>query len=210
MSSERVGSSERRGDWFQTATGKQFWPLDPHPDEVCIEDIAHHLANQCRFAGACRAFYSVAQHSVLVSCAVPPEDQKWGLLHDAAEAYLQDLIRPIKAASALGEEYRKIEDIVLRAVCERFGLPVEEPHSVKVADVRVLLAEKRDLTLPAPAPWGFGQRAFEVEPVEEVIVPWSPREAHYRFFQRYAKLFDGKEYDQRVVWGTIARTRRFV
>ena len=127
MSSERVGSSERRGDWFQTATGKQFWPLDPHPDEVCIEDIAHHLANQCRFAGACRAFYSVAQHSVLVSCAVPSEDQKWGLLHDAAEAYLQDLIRPIKAASALGEEYRKIEDLVLRAVCEQFGLPVEEP-----------------------------------------------------------------------------------
>ena len=58
--------SERGGDWMQTYSGFQFWPLDPRPEEIHVIDIAHSLANQCRYAGHCREFYSVAQHSVLL------------------------------------------------------------------------------------------------------------------------------------------------
>lgn len=88
--------NERKGDWIQTYTGRQFWPLDPKPEEVCIEDIAHALSQQCRYAGHTIRFYSVAQHSVEIALRVPRAAALWGLLHDAAEAYLVDLPRPVK------------------------------------------------------------------------------------------------------------------
>ena len=65
--------SARKGDWMQTYTGRQFWPIDPRANEVHIEDIAHALSMMCRYNGHCRTFYSVAEHSVLVSQHVPPE-----------------------------------------------------------------------------------------------------------------------------------------
>ena len=94
--------SERVGDWIQTMSGVIFYPLDPRPEEIRIEDIAHALSHQCRFAGHCREFYSVAEHSVRVSRELPQEFMLWGLLHDASEAYLVDLPRPIKRWSAMG------------------------------------------------------------------------------------------------------------
>src|ERR1017187_10636100 len=74
-----------------TFSGIHFWPLLPNPADIRIEDIAHALSNQCRFAGHAREFYSVAEHSVRVSQLCPPEDALWGLLHDASEAYLTDV-----------------------------------------------------------------------------------------------------------------------
>lgn len=85
-----------RSDWMQTYTGRVFWPLEPRPEDVDIVDIAHALANLCRYGGHSKVFYSVAHHSVLVSQIVPPADALWGLMHDSAEAYVIDLIRPIK------------------------------------------------------------------------------------------------------------------
>jgi uncharacterized protein len=101
--------STRTGDWIQTYTGKQFWPLSPLPEDIVIEDIAHALSMQCRFGGHVRTFYSVAQHSVHVSLLVEPQYALWGLLHDAAEAYLVDLPRPIKKFSEMGLLYQEIE-----------------------------------------------------------------------------------------------------
>lgn len=91
-----VGLADPRGDWAMTFSGRRFYPAAPHVDAGCLDDIAHSLAHQCRFAGHCFTSYSVAQHSVLVSQLCSPENQLVGLLHDATEAYLQDIIRPLK------------------------------------------------------------------------------------------------------------------
>lgn len=173
----------RKGDWMQTYTGLQFWPIDPMAAEVRIEDIAHSLANQCRFAGHCNEFYSVAQHSVLVSHVVPQEDALWGLLHDATEAYLVDLPRPVKRFSAMGELYRDIEKRLTLVICEAFGLPPNEPASVKAADDVLLMTEKRDVMGPTPAKWRETS-----EPLDERITPIDPASAKREFLIRFAEL----------------------
>jgi hypothetical protein len=173
----------RNGDWMLTATGRQFWPLDPRPEEIHIEDIAHALAHQCRFGGHCRFFYSVAQHSVLVSHAVPDRLSLWGLLHDAAEAYLVDLPRPIKRYSDLGYTYRVIEAQLMSAICRRFGLPIVEPSEVKRADDVLLMTEKRDV-MPE-SQWEWRETA---EPLTERIVPWNPGIAREAFLCRFDEI----------------------
>lgn len=143
----------REGDWIQTYTGRQFWPLDPRPEEIFIEDIAHALSMQCRFGGHVKAFYSVAQHSVEVSNVVLRTHGLWGLLHDASEAYLVDLPRPLKHFGDLGKWYKFAESALMVAIAERFGLQWPMPTEVEMADDCVLAAEKRDLLAPEPAPW---------------------------------------------------------
>lgn len=177
------GATERKGDWMQTFSGVQFWPLDPRPEEILIEDIAHSLSNQCRYAGHCTQFYSVAQHSVMVSRIVPPQFAKWGLLHDAAEAYLVDLPRPLKRFSPLGNVYMPIEARLMMCVCERFGLPYAEPPEVKDADNVLLMTEKRDLMPNCPAKW-----REVAESLAGKIVPWSPEDAEQEFLCLWAEL----------------------
>lgn len=153
--------TDRWGDWIQTYTGAQFWPLDPRPSEVRTEDIAHALSMQCRFAGHCRVFYSVAEHSVRVSQLLrawghPPLAQLAGLLHDASEAYLVDVPRPLKPHLP---GYSEIERRVMDAICERFGLPRwalatdARWGAVRHADAVLLATEARDLMAPQPVPW---------------------------------------------------------
>jgi 5'-deoxynucleotidase YfbR-like HD superfamily hydrolase len=105
-------------NWIQTFTGRQFWPLDPRPEDIELLDIAHALANKCRYTGHTRSFYSVAQHSVLVSEIVPAADAHWGLLHDASEAYLPDVARPVKRELA---GFQEIENRLMGCVAERDG-----------------------------------------------------------------------------------------
>ncbi len=177
--------SDRVGGWIQTFTGIQFWPLDPRPDEVDIRDIAHALSNQCRFAGHCEEFYSVAEHSVRVSLQCPCHPL-WGLLHDAAEAYLVDLPRPIKRWSQMGVLYSEIEDTVMMAVAGRFGLTFPMPAEVKRADVVLLVTEKRDLMKMPPKPWEDTET-----PIRETITsdgPWSPKTAEAKFLEEFTLL----------------------
>ena len=176
---------ERNGDWMQTFTGRQFWPIDPRPDEISIVDIAHALANQCRYAGHCKAFYSVAQHSVIVSHACDFDDALWGLLHDAAEAYLVDLPRPIKRFSELGAHYRDVEAALMRVICERFKLSLPEPVSVKKADNVVLVTEMRDLMAQPPEKW---KESWSNEPLKTKIYPLSPEVAKREFLDRFEEL----------------------
>lgn len=176
-------ATERKGDWIQTFLGVQFWPLDPRVEDIRLLDIAHALSNLCRFTGHCQQFYSVAQHSVLVSQNVPKDDAKWGLLHDAAEAYLGDLSRPIKRFSILGTEYKKIEENLMIVVCAKFKLSPAMPCSVHKMDDVLLMTEKRDLVPNSPAKW-----RETVEPLEKRIECWTPRLAEHMFLKRAQEL----------------------
>lgn len=181
---EALVTRPRVGDWGCTFTGVQYWPEDPRPEDIHLEDIAHALANQCRFGGHCREFMSVAQHSVLVSELCDPKDALWGLLHDASEAYLVDIPRPVKHARGM-EGYRVIEGTFMRAVCERFGLPLEMPESVRHADEVLLATEARDL-MPAESVrrWTL---LYPAQPDME-IKPWTPLHAKDVFLARFREL----------------------
>ena len=144
--------AERYGDWIQTASGRRFWPLDPRPEDVDIEDIAHALSLQCRFSGHTKSHYSIAEHSLRVMWCVEtmygqwttPWLKLWALLHDASEAYLQDMPSPIKHMPEMAA-YRAAEMMVQRCVCVQFGLPLKMPRVVHQADQILCATEARDL-----------------------------------------------------------------
>lgn len=159
---------------IQTYTGLQFDVANPQPEMVCIEDIAHALSCIPRFGGHTLRFYSVAQHSVHVSRLVPEHQAKIGLLHDAAEAYMLDMMTPIKSQlpdyQAL---YNRVEDAVFR----RFGIVALTP-AVKRADLVALATEKRDLMRPTD--WW----SVDCEPDLKRIEPMDPEEAEDEFLTR--------------------------
>jgi len=137
---------------MQLASGMPFYPLAPRPEDICIYDIAHALANICRFGGHCKSFYSVAAHSLLASTLVPPELKLAALLHDATEAYIGDMISPLKHAMP---EFKTIERGVWLAVAERFDLPVDLPTEIHEADIMALAIERRDVVGPSDlVSWG--------------------------------------------------------
>ena len=180
----------RIGDWMQTYTGLQFWPLDPLPHEIQIRDIAHSLSLQCRFAGHVKEFYSVAQHSVLVSYNVPEEDGLWGLMHDASEAYLVDLPRPVKNVGELGFIYKQVEKQLMERICNRFNMDIIEPPSVKIVDNRLLMTEKRDLMGKSPGVWtteGIDPFPFHLKGIDS-------ESAEAGFLRRFKEL-GGPHYD---------------
>ena len=163
-----------------TYTGRLFDMLNPRPEDVDIEDIAHALAHSCRWGGHCRVFFSVAQHSVIVSRHAPEKHALWGLLHDAAEAYLVDMPRPIKR---LLPDYQEMEERIMCAVCLRFGLDDAEPLVVKEVDMQLLATEARVLGM-YPERWGSAlSRPLAVE-----FVPQAPGEAKKDFLERFREL----------------------
>ncbi|MGE0493236.1 MAG: phosphohydrolase [Vulcanimicrobiota bacterium] len=174
-----LSSHRRTGDWFQTFTGVQFYPTEPRPEDFLIEDIAHALSHLCRFNGHTRHFYSVAQHSILVSEIVPPEFALEGLLHDAAEAYIGDMVRPAKVAMP---DFQRIEKLIEEALAQAFGLRYPWPVEVKKADDRLLATERRDL-LTVQRPW-----TFRAEPLETRIDPYPSGLAKVLFISRYKQL----------------------
>jgi 5'-deoxynucleotidase YfbR-like HD superfamily hydrolase len=168
--------------WIQTYSGRRFTPTNPNPDAIVIQDIAHALSMQCRFSGHVKEFYSVAQHSVLVSYICNFEDALWGLMHDATEAYLVDVPRPLKRSGKF-DAYLDFEHKMQLAVCKRFGLPEQEPPSVKRADTILLATEARDLMSPLRTDW-----TQPVEPLPFKIDPLGPRQAKDLFMKRFFEL----------------------
>lgn len=195
-------AEDRRGNWIQTASGRRFWPLDPRPDEVHLEDIAHALAHLCRFCGHVRAFYSVAQHSVHVSRLVPPDLALHGLLHDAAEAYAGDVTLPLKLGlRGSTTAYDAIEDALELAIEARFGLrelSTEERAAIKTADRRALSTERRDLMDP-----GLHWSSLEAHPPDqEPIIALSPTAARALFRWRFYALCPRKTDGTELKWET--------
>lgn len=180
----------RKGDWICTSTGIEFWPLDPRPDEIQIEDIAHALANVCRFGGHVRAFYSVAQHSVLVARYVIdrrlPDGgvaAKQALLHDAAEAYIGDMVRPLKRQLP---DYKEAENLIWQAIAVRFGLPSKLHPLVKEAD-EVLVATEAFALMPRASVLRWMNAGLASQTIK--VKPMSPRDAKEAFLWEYHHLF---------------------
>lgn len=164
-----------RPGWMRTYTGRRFWPADPDPADVSVEDVAHHLSMICRYNGAVPAHYSVAQHSIYVALVVPREFALQGLLHDAAEAYSADLIRPVKAH--FKEIWKTFEDRIQAAVCEAFGVPPDLPAEVEKADSRMAATEQRDLL-------GYGSRTAQPYPFAVSPLPAAAAEMDFLMWFR--------------------------
>lgn len=164
-----------------TFTGRYVNPWKMEPKDVDIRDIAHGLSNICRFSGQCKVFYSVAQHSTLCGWAVMKEtgDRKLALialLHDAPEAYASDLVRCVKARLP---DYKDLEYGIWVAVIRRFKLePLislledgegvnELPEPVKVADMRMLVTERKYLISEKSAVWDL-QKTYEPYPISKI------------------------------------------
>lgn len=177
-------------NYIKTYTGAIFDYKDIPGSLIYIEDIAHALANQCRWMGHTRVFYSVAQHSVLASTYVPPEFRLATLLHDAAEAYLVDMARPIKE---LLPDYRRIESEIERRICREFNLayPILNSKEIKTVDNGMLKAEweqltsqPTDITLQLPEDHWYPKDHIE---------PWEPKQAEEEFliaYEDYREVFN--------------------
>lgn len=168
--------------YVSTFSGNRFYPLEPRIDRVAIEDIAHGLAYQCRFNGQTCEFYSVAQHSLVVASLVPPHMQLAALLHDAAEAYLGDMVKPLKV---LLPEFAQIEDRVSLIIATTFGVDFSDYAPIKNADLVALATEKRDLMPHSVERWAY---LDDIRALPDPIVPMSPREAKLAFLAEYERL----------------------
>lgn len=173
----------REGDWMQTYGGRAFYPIDPRPEEIFIEDIAGALSKTCRFGGHCLKFYSVAEHCVHVAAHVPRYMSLTALLHDASEAYIADIIRPLKPYL---HNYYALEETVMEAVVNRYGLLWPMPAEVKRVDNALLAAERDQIMAHPPRDWGLTEPALGVE-----IKCWSPNDAFSEFVAAF-HLYGGK------------------
>jgi 5'-deoxynucleotidase YfbR-like HD superfamily hydrolase len=160
---------------MRTYTGVYFNPLEPDPALINIEDIAQGLSNICRFAGQIE-FYSVAQHSDHVAWLLPPEKRLKALLHDAPEAYIGDVVAPLKILP-IYDFYREIEDKLMDAICERFGLEPGFDQEIKDADQFICEQERRSFKRVADKP------DFD-------IIPWTQTEAKDIFLEDF-RIFNG-------------------
>lgn len=175
------------GSWFVTASGAVQVIRRPDIKQIRITDIAASLAKICRFNGHCRDFYSVGQHSVL-ACQVAPEALKFAaLMHDAHEAYVQDVIAPLKWE--IGNAYREIEIWWSEAVAARFAIELSRGASavIKGIDLRLLATERRDLMAEGGPDWKDAADFpsypnFTIKPVD-----WQTAERQFlECFDRYA------------------------
>ena len=191
---------ERKGNWFQTFTGKIFYTLDPREEEIDIRDIAHPLSLSCRFQGHCYYFYSIGEHCIrtkMIAMALlmkkgadtleinPAEVAFWSLFHDAAESYIGNMNAPLKADM---KQYKEIEEGLLTVIGKKYGF--HYPMSKQVAEIvhkadKIMLAtELRDILAKAPQPWDNDEQPSE----DMVIVPYSSQEVERIFLGEYYNI----------------------
>ena len=171
----------RKEGWIQTYTGRRVFPNHMRDEDIDIIDIAHALSLICRFGGHCDRFYSVAEHSVRVSLLVPTPGKLAALLHDAAEAYLGDIPRPLKGSAAHTNE-ENLQDVIFKTL----GVKQFSYDIIKAADNRLLSTEGRDLMGDTQG-WFLPQ-----PPLADSIVPLSPREAEDLFLGKYQEYKEMK------------------
>lgn len=194
--------------WCQSYTGRRFVPETITAEDIDIRDIVQSLSNQCRFMGHSKYHYSVAQHSVLCSHMVEEHMlgldsleraekimplspasrywaghlKRWALLHDAAEAYIGDIPRPMKKRMPWVKE---AEDALLQVIAKRFNLCWPMPAVIHDIDNRMLFTEKRDVLNVHTLNWEW---AKEPVPFPGVINKITPDAAHALFWERFSLL----------------------
>ncbi len=171
---------------IETFRGVAFPVLEPRAELVDVWDIAHALSNICHYGGHVRRFMSVAEHSVHVSELLEqwgrPDLAMAGLMHDAAEAYVGDMLRPLKYSPVMAA-YREVEARVDAAVRERFGIVLGEEDEVvlKRADDAVVRAEARELMKSKGEGW-----AWNGTPVEDITFWYcTPQNGAIEFLSRF-------------------------
>lgn len=176
-----VAVNVAKGPTIMLASGRHFDFLDPDGSEFTIEDIAHGLAHVCRYAGQCREFYSVAEHSILVASVVDDFAYE-ALLHDAAEAFIGDITRPLKQ---LLPDFKAIEASVEGAIVRRFGIRSGFKATVKAADLQVLAAEQMQIMAPGCADWAA---EAGISPSNVVVRHLAPMTAKAEFLRLFEEL----------------------
>jgi len=172
--------------YIETYTGRRIYFRDIKLEDISIIDIAHSLSHICRFTGHTKEFYSVAQHSVLVSDhQTTLAEKRAGLLHDATECYVNDLASPLKKYLS-GCGYSDLEDDFHEVINEKFNINGGMTPNIKKADLQALFTEKRDVLNTQNSDWGWGD---EIIRFEEVIIPLQPKKARALFLSRFKELF---------------------
>lgn len=185
--------------WVQTYKGHKFDFRDIQNSVIDLEDIAHSLSMQCRFNGHTKQFYSVADHSVNVSRTLPEEYALWGLLHDASEAYIGDLVRPLKQEMRhFTPFYDQIEAEIQRHIYDHFGLVGPEPEIVRTHDNAWLLFERDHLFLtPPPDVWGIelarDEDVASVKLPEKSPVMFSPEQSKLAFLWEFKMISERRK-----------------
>ena len=167
-----------------THSGIYFDFTDPEHSDINIIDIAWALSHICRFTGHVQSFYSVAQHSVLVSYLVPPEHAMEALLHDASEAYLNDLSSPLKQ---LLPDYRALEAKIEKAIFDRFNIKLPLNPCIKQADMTALCTERRDLMPDDNGVFDWFE-GTNIKPIDVQIIAEDSDIAYYLFMDRFNEL----------------------
>ena len=156
-------------------------------DKIHLDDIAHALSNSCRFSGHCKWHYSVAQHSILVSVFAEKMDKKAalaGLLHDAAEAYLLDIPKPLKDQVEM-KPYRNAENKMMKMIFDKYNVTFNKDvmEIVKKSDRLALQVEINNLM---PTHEGF-EYLGETD-LRHTIKKMYPEEAEKLFKERFFKV----------------------
>lgn len=168
---------------FNTVSGVKVNLHYPTTDMISIFDIAHALSNICRFGGHSRFFYSVAQHSVIVAKLAPEYLRKMALLHDAPEAYVGDVIKPLK--NILGDRYEHIEGDFWSVIAKQFSVVYSQYlEQIKCYDMEALEVEHEYFQKGNPEPFVDLMKALNL-PTE----PLGPLAAKQLFIKHYDIIF---------------------
>ena len=191
-----TGIGKPESSRMQLYGGIVFDPLDPDPDLITIEAIAHALAGIPRFTAHTNEWYSVAEHSVRVSYACPPRYAYDALMHDTSEFALFDLASPIKHNSPLREPYVELEDRLMTVLAEKFGFTWPSPPAVKKADAVLLATENRDLMSHNDATRALWDPWLVEAPLTQRIHPVGHRVAERQFLSRFHTLYTGDDHER--------------
>lgn len=172
---------ETRGNFITTYSGANFFVDECNIEDIPIQDIAHALSMNCRYNGHSEMFYSVAEHSVLVSKLVPEKDALWGLMHDVTEAFVPDVPRPFKH---LIYGFKEFENILAKKMAKYYGLRWPEPKSVLHIDKNIVGSEAR-VIFPNPPEW---VTFYEDVCPHDMIRGLPPKKAEREFLDRFKEL----------------------